>query len=175
MGREQQALLAAVGRRLAEEPDSVLTTLQVLADPDALVDEDDDSTIALASTVNAHRVVAALREIRARAYPTEEVRALLGGISRQAVLAAGRNGRLMAIEISGRSWFPDWQFVDGRLVDGLPAVVRALADGGENAFSADGLMRTALPEEGGRSIADLLAVGRLDLALHYIRAVGGGF
>ena len=81
----------------------------------------------------------------------------------------------MAIEISGRSWFPDWQFVDGRLVDGLPEVVHALADSGENAFSADGLMRTALPEEGGRSIADLLAGGGLELALHYIRAVGGGF
>jgi hypothetical protein len=175
MGRNQQALLAAVGRRLAEEPDRVLTTLQVIVDPDALVDEDDESTISLARTVNAHRVVAALRELRARAYPTDEVRELLGGISRQAVSQRVRSGRLMAIEISGRSWFPDWQFVDGRLVDGLPQVVRALIDSGENAFTAEGIMRTALPEEGGRSVADLLARGELGLALHYIRAVGGGF
>ncbi len=175
MAQNQQTLLAAVGRRLAEEPERVLTALQVIADPDALVAADDESTISLARTVNAHRVVAALRELRARAYSTEQVRALLGGISRQAVSQRVRSSRLMAIEISGRSWFPDWQFVDGRLVDGLPQVVRALTAGGENAFSAEGLMRSSLPEEGGRSIADLLAAGELDLVLHYLRAVGGGF
>ncbi len=175
MTPSRQAVLAAVRKRLDEEPDRVLPALQVIADPDALVDEDDEATVSLARTLNAHRVVAALREIRARSYPTEQVRELLGGISRQAVSQRVRNQRLMAIEISGRSWFPDWQFVDGRLVDGVAAVVAALAENGDNAFSAEGIMRTALPEEGARTIADLLAEGELDLALHYVRAVGGGF
>ena len=46
---------------------------------------------------------------------------------------------------------------------------------GEDALSADALMRTALPEEGGRSPADLLAAGDVDLVVHYVWAVGGGF
>jgi hypothetical protein len=36
-------------------------------------------------------------------------------------------------------------------------------------------MTNPLPEEGGRTIADVLAAGDPDLALHYVWAVGGGF
>lgn len=176
MARQSRAaVLEAVRRRLAEEPDRVLPTLRLLADPGALADPSDQTTLTLAKTLNAYREATALRELRERSYTTAEVGELLGGVSRQAVSARVAKGRLMSIEISGRSYFPSWQFVGGRPVAGLPELIAALDELGEDTLSADALVRGALPEEGGRSIAEVLAAGDLDLALHYVWAVGGGF
>jgi hypothetical protein len=175
MDRSRHAVLAAVERRLAAEPDRVLPALQLIADPDALIDPDDEVTISLARTLNAHRIVAGLREFRAQAYSTDDVREMLGGVSRQAVSQRVRNKRLLSMEISGKSWFPDWQFVDGRLAAGLAEVVAALYEAGQDAYTADAVMRTPYPEEDGRTLAELLHVGQLDRVLHYIRIIGGGF
>lgn len=175
MSRTRHAVLAAVERRLAEDPDRVLPALQLIADPDALIDPHDEITISLARTLNAHRIVAGLREFRAQAYSTDDVREMLGGVSRQAVSQRVRNRRLMSMEISGKSWFPDWQFVDGRLVAGLPEVIAALFEAGQDAYTADAVMRTSYPEENGRTLAELLHDGKLDRVLHYVRIIGGGF
>ncbi|MEO6885910.1 MAG: hypothetical protein ABI232_06440 [Jatrophihabitantaceae bacterium] len=175
MTEQAQAVMTAVRRRLADEPDQVLPTLRLLADPDALADEVDEPTISLAKTLNAHRVVALLRELRARSYTTAEVADMLGGVSRQAVSQRVANRRLAAIEISGKSHFPSWQFVDGHPAAGLPAVIAALAEARSGMLSADAVMCTVLPEEGGRTPADLLAVGDVDRALHYVRVIGSGF
>lgn len=170
-----RAVLAAVRRRLEREPDNVLPTLQLLVDPDAVLDPVDEETIALAKTLNAHRVVALLREIRARSYTTEQVREMLGGISRQAVSQRVGKRQLMSIQISGKSYFPEWQFAGGRPIPGLPAVIEALCESDQDTFTADSVMRTSLPEEGGRTPADLLAAGDVDRALHYVRVIGAGF
>lgn len=164
----------AVRRRLADEPDRVLPTLRLLADPDALVDPADESTIALAKTLNAHRIVARLREVRARSYTTEDVRGLLGGVSRQAVSQRVAKGGLMALQISGRAYFPSWQFVDGRIADRLADLIAAHTDARRGALSADAVMRNPIPEEGGGTPAELVAAGDVDRALHYVRIAGGG-
>jgi hypothetical protein len=174
MGRND-AVLAAVRRRLDEDPDRILPTLRLLADPDALADPSDETTKELARTLNAYHEATALRELRASSYTTSDVAELLGGVSRQAVSARVAKGRLMSIEISGRSYFPSWQFVDGRPVKGIADVIAAFSELGEDTLTADAIMRNELPEEGGRTIADLLAAGDVERALHYIRAVGGGF
>lgn len=168
-------MLTAVRRRLEEDPDRVLPTLRLLIDPDATVDPFDESTVALVKTLNAYRIVASLRELRERSYSTAEVAEMLGGISRQAVSQRVVKGQLMSIQISGRSWFPAWQFRDGRPVERLAEVIEALRETEHDTFSADAVMRNGLPEEGGRSPADLLAAGQIDLAIHYVWAVGGGF
>lgn len=170
-----ERVLAAVRERLAAEPESVLPVLELLAFPDALIDPEDEVTNSLARTVNEHRMVAALREIRERSYSTGEVAEMLGGVTRQAVSARVAKGQLMSIEISRRSYFPDWQFVRGRPAKGLRDVIAALTEIGEDTFSADALMRTPLPEEDGRTPADLLAAGDVERARHYVYAVGGGF
>lgn len=175
MSQSRHALLAAVERRLAAEPDRVLPALQLIADPDALIDPPDETTISLARTLNAHRIVAGLREFRAHAYSTDDVRELLGGVSRQAVSQRVRNKRLLSMEISGRAWFPDWQFAGGRLVAGLPEVIAALGEAGQDAYTADAVMRSPYPEENGRTLAELLHAGELDRVLHYVRILGGGF
>jgi hypothetical protein len=168
-------LLAAVRRRLAAEPETVLPALRLLADPEAMPDPEDDATISLAKTLNAHRMVALLRDLRARSYTTAQVGELLGGVSRQAVSQRAANRRLMSIEISRHAYFPEWQFVDGRPVAGLSELIAALDAGGYDTFSADALMRTPLPEERGRTPADLLAAGDVVTALHYVQIAGGGF
>ena len=174
MGRND-AVLAAVRRRLDAEPERVLPALRLLADPDDLADPSDATTVTLAKTLNAYRVATALRELRADAYSTKDVGELLGGVSRQAVSARVAKGQLMSIEISASSYFPSWQFVAGRPAAGLTAVIAALRETGCDTFAADAVMRTALPEEGGRTVAEVLAAGDVELAVHYVRAVGGGF
>jgi hypothetical protein len=173
--QSDRAVLEAVRRRLQDEPGVVRPVLELIADPEATVAADDEATISLARTLNAHRVVALLREFRARSYSTAQVAALLGGVSRQAVSQRVANKRLLAADISRQWWFPAWQFPDGRPAAGLPDLVRVFAELGEDAFGADAVMRTALPEEGGRTPADLLAAGDLARALHYARVVGAGF
>jgi hypothetical protein len=171
---ERRAVLTAVRRRLADEPDRVLPTLRLLADPDAMIAADDDSSIALAKTLNAHRIVARLRELRARSYTTEDVRGLLGGISRQAVSQRVAKGRLMAIQISGKAYFPGWQFVDRGTVDRLPQILAAHRDAGRDVLAADAVMRNPITEEDGRTPAELAAAGDTGRALHYLRIAGGG-
>lgn len=175
MSRSRHAVLAAIERRLAEEPEHVLPALQLIADPDALIDAGDEVTISLARTLNAHRIVAGLREFRAHAYSTDDVRGMLGGVSRQAVSQRVRNKRLMSMEISGKSWFPDWQFAGGRPVAGLPEVLAALEAADQDAYTADAVMRSPYPEEQGHTLAELLHAGELDRVLHYVRILGGGF
>jgi hypothetical protein len=168
------AVLAAVRRRLDSEPERVLPALQLLADPDALADPHDDTTVTLTKTLNAYREATALRELRARSYTTADVAQMLGGVSRQAVSARVAKGQLMSIEISRRSYFPSWQFVNGRPVTGLAEVITALTVDDGDVLAADALMRNPLPEEGGRSPAQLLASGDVTRTLHYIRVAGGG-
>jgi len=171
--KRNDAVLEAVRRRLDEDPDTVLPTLRLLVDPDG--NPLDESTVALAKTLNAHRVVAALREIRARSHSTAEVAEMLGGVSRQAVSQRVAKGQLMSIQISGKAWFPDWQFALGRPVERLTEVIAALVETDHDALTADAMMTNPLPEEGGRTPAELLAAGDADLALHYVWAAGGGF
>lgn len=173
MPQSHQAVLEAVRRRLEEDPGNVLPTLRLLIDPDA--NPLDESTVALAKTLNAYRVVSRLRDIRARSYSTEQVGELLGGISRQAVSQRVAKGQLMSIRISGKAWFPHWQFVDDRPVDRLSEVIRALRETDHDTFTADALITNPLPEEGDRTPADLLALGDVDRALHYIWISGEGF
>lgn len=173
--QRNDAVLTAVRRRLEEDPESVLPTLRLLIDPDTVADPLDESTISLAKTLNAYRMVSRLRELRMSSYTTAQVAEMLGGMSRQAVSQRVAKGQLMSIQISGKAWFPDWQFAAGRPVDRLPEVIAALVASGCDTFTADALMRKPLSEAGDQSPAQLIASGQLDRALHYIRIAGGGF
>jgi hypothetical protein len=164
-----QAVLDALALRLRESPEDVLPVLRLITSPDALPPvRTEGGVVALARRVNAHRLVERLDAFRAAALSTDEARAALGGVSRQAVSSRVASGTLLALEIGGRSWFPDWQFGESGVLPGLPDVLRVLMRGGRGALAADALARKALPEEGGRSVADLLAAGRVEDAVHYV-------
>ncbi len=167
------ALLDAVARRLADEPQRVLPTLRLLADPDALPETTDTEAVELARKVNAERLAARREEFRGQALPTAEVRTLLG-VSRQALSARVAHHTLLALELAGTLYFPDWQFGPDGTLPGVGKVVAALVADERGVLAADALMRTPLPEEGGRSPAQLLADGQVDRALHYVHTAGLG-
>lgn len=168
-------VLEAVALRLEREPAQVLPTLRLLADMDALAEPDDDRSPVLARQMNEERVHARRAEFRRHAHPTPVVRELLGGVSRQAVSQRVEAGTLLAAEVGGRNYFPRWQFTAEGTVPGLQRVLGPLTRAGRSPIAADALMRTPLPEEGGRSAAELLAAGKVDAAVHYVAISGGGF
>jgi hypothetical protein len=168
------SLLQAVARRLQEDPQHVMPTLRLLADQDALPDHADEETVDLARQVNAERLSAIRVEFRALAHSTSEVRALLGGVTRQAVALRVANKGLLSLELAGTSYFPNWQFGPDGPLSGLNRVVTALTGAGRGVLAADALMRTPLEEERGRTPAQLLATGDVETAVHYITVAGGG-
>jgi hypothetical protein len=170
--REIEVVAAAVTRRLQDDPEHVMGTLRLIADPDLLPEPADTKTIELARRVNADRLNARLGEFRAGALSTSEVGKLLGGISRQAVSLRAAGRKLLSHEIGGKRYFPAWQFGTDGPLPGLSRVLAALGD--RSPLAADALMRTPLEEEGGRTPAQLLADGEVDRAVHYVSIAGGG-
>lgn len=164
----QAKLLERVAARLAEDPDRVGPVLRLIADPDAVPERSGLPEAVL--RVNAERLAAARRELTVHALTGEQVRELLGGISRQALHQRVRGGRLIALHLGNTSWFPAWQFGP----DGVHPRLRELLDVlPDNALAADRVMRAPIPEERRRSAADLLAAGKTDRAVHYARTAGG--
>jgi hypothetical protein len=162
-------LIDALKARLAEDPEHVREALALIVDPDALPERTELS--AAARSVNTRRLDQIRREFFDRAYRGEDVRARLGGISRQALHQRVRAGKLVALSAANTSWFPDWQFAaDGGVLPGLGDLLSVLPD---SPLAADRAMRSPLPEENGQTIADLVAAGRLPLAVHYARTAGG--
>jgi hypothetical protein len=161
-------LLDRVAARLAEDPEHVAPVLRLIADPDAVPDRPHLS--ADAQRQNAERLVALRTDLTAHALTGEQVRQLLGGISRQALHQRVRARRLLALHLANQSWFPDWQFGPDGVRPGVPEVLAALP---ESPVAADRIMHAPLPEEGRRTPADLLAAGQTDRAVHYARTAGG--
>jgi hypothetical protein len=168
MAASPKTVLDAVARRLAEDPEHVLPTLRLLADPDAVAEPGDTETLINARRLSARRLGERWEFLKSHSYTTSQARALLGDVSRQAVASRVANGTLMAKEIGGRLYFPDWQFGPDGVVTGLGQVLAALTRDLRGVLGADAIMRTALPEEGGRTPAQLLFEGDVDRALHYI-------
>jgi hypothetical protein len=163
-------LLARVAARLREAP-SLRPVLELLADPDAVLAADAPGaaqTSAAARRINEARSSVLVGAFLAHGLSTDEVRARLGGVSRQAVSERVRGGRLLGSRVRGSLSIPAWQFDSGGLAPRLHEVLGVLAIR-ESAVAADAWMRQPIPEEGGRSAADLFVVGEVDLALHYLR------
>lgn len=166
------ALLARVADQLRTEPDRVRPILELLVDPDALPgggDSERAEIAAAARRINGARQRELTAAFVAGSLSTDEVRALLGGISRQAVSERVRAGRLLGARLGGTLRMPAWQFTADGVAPGLARVLSVLASRG-SAVAAEAWMRTPIADEGGRSAADLLIDGELERALHYLHA-----
>lgn len=168
MGAEAE-LLQRVAARLAEDPLHVRPVLRLIANPDLAPRRTELSDGA--RELNSQRLADAHADFAAHALRSEQVRTLLGGISRQALNQRVRAGRLLAVHKANTSWFPGWQFG----ADGTPRgdLAQLLATLPRDAMAADRLMRTPVVELDGRSPADLLDNGETELAFHYARTAGG--
>ena len=162
-------LLERVAARLAEDPQHVGPVLRLIADPDHTPRR---TTLSQqAQELNLQRLTAVRTELTEHALRGEQVRDLLGGISRQALHQRVRAGRLLALHLANTSWFPRWQFdAEGRPRAELKLLLPVLP---RDAVAADRLMRAPVAELGGRSPAELLAAGETELAVHYARTAGG--
>jgi hypothetical protein len=162
-------LLERVAARLAEDPQHVGPVLRLIADPDHTPRR---TTLSKqAQELNLQRLVSVRTELTEHALRGEQVRELLGGISRQALHQRVRAGRLLALHQANASWFPRWQFdAAGRPRAELKELLALLP---RDVMAADRLMRAPVDELGGRSPAELLEAGETDLAVHYARTAGG--
>jgi hypothetical protein len=169
---DRSALLRRVAARAASDPDAVLPVLRVLVGDDEPADVD-ESVLAAAEIVNSRRLAKATRSLVSRALTSEQVSERLGGASRQAIAARRARGGLLGLTVGTTSYHPDWQFGPDGVLPGLPRVLEALREVRASVLSADALMRTPTPDDR-RSLAELLAEGRVDEVVARILDTGGG-
>ncbi|MCU1689081.1 MAG: hypothetical protein JWN20_1009, partial [Jatrophihabitantaceae bacterium] len=102
------ALLARVADQLRNEPDRIRPILELLVDPDALpTGEDERAEVAAAARrINRARQAQLSAAFVSDSLSTEDVRARLGGISRQAVSERVRSGRLLGARLGGTLRMP---------------------------------------------------------------------
>jgi hypothetical protein len=106
------------------------------------------------------------------AYELDEVRALLNGISRQAVEKRVREGALLAVPgPSNRRRFPTIQFADdGALVEGLREVRQALPF--QNPWAVLNYLVNPEDRLGGRRPIDALKAGEVEKVVEAARRLG---
>lgn len=167
------ALMRRVAARAAADPDAVLPVLRMIVGDDE-GEQVDDAVLAAAELVNSRRLAKARRTFMVAALSTEQVGEHLGGSSRQAVGARRARGGLIAITVGTTAYHPDWQFGPEGVVPGLGRVLDALREIRTSALSADALMRAPQADLGGRTLAQLLLAGEVELVVARIMDTGGG-
>ncbi|HEV7370919.1 hypothetical protein [Arenibaculum sp.] len=106
------------------------------------------------------------------AYEMDQVRMLMGNISRQAVAKKVAQDALLAVDgLKGSRRYPTVQFQgDGSVVPGLRAVLRALPD--KNPWVRLNYLVNPEPRLGRRRPIDLLREGKVDAVVHAARLMG---
>lgn len=97
-------------------------------------------------------------------FRTDQVRVLLGGVSRQALNDRVKRSTLFALKTrDGVTVYPAWQFTDGQVLPGLAEVLKVFAadEHGEivDGWTLASWLRTGLDELDGGSVADRLLAG----------------
>lgn len=108
-------------------------------------------------------------------YRTEQVRALLGGVSRQALSDRVKRSTLLALKTrDGVTVYPAWQFSEGQVLSGLPEVLKLFAadEHGEivDAWTLASWLRVSLDEFGGDSVSGRLRAGEQEAAVATARS-----
>lgn len=124
-----------------------------------------------ARAVNAERLAARTLDVLTHSRTETQVLEPDVSLPAAAVCLLVRQRELLALEHAGVRWFPSWQFAASGTLH--PCLAELLAVLPPSVLGADAVMRTPLPEEGGRSPADLLAAGEVSSALHYAATAGG--
>lgn len=117
---------------------------------------------AAARDLNEQRQQDTVREFRSGSLTTSAVQDLLGLGTPQAVHRLRSRGRLIALTVGNGTWFPAWQFTDGRVRSDLPRVLELIGRFTSDAVATDRIMRMIRDDLGGLSLAD--ALDRPDVA-----------
>lgn len=143
-----------------------------VVDPFARVD---DQVRAIARLVNRRRQVSRAEELRVRALTTAEVVDLLPSVSdRKGVDRRRHRGTLLGLKVGNQTLHPVWQFDRRRrdVHEGLERVLAALREVAVDDVDVDAVAVAEWADLGGRSIADLLAAGDVDLAVQIAMLAG---
>lgn len=165
-------------RSMAAQDADVAEALALLAEDDRAGDPFAAVTAELASGVrdiNRRRLRLGREALRERSLTTAGVVAFIASISdRRGVDRRRKRGRLLSIKEGRDVLHPVWQ-LDEAGADtwpGLARVLEALADVAPDARAADALMVAPRADLAGRTIAQLLADSKIDLAVRLIRMSG---
>lgn len=109
-----------------------------------------------ARALNDQRRAALIDDFVAGALPTPKVQVLLRLGTPQAVHRLRSRGKLIGAAVGNQTWFPAWQFDDGRVRAELPAILELLGRFTSDPLAADRVMRLTHDELGGVSIAEAL-------------------
>ena len=103
------------------------------------------------------------------AYDLDQARAVLNGVSRQAIGKRVKEGSLLALPgPNGRRSYPTFQFTgEGTVIDGLKAVQEALPN--RNPWSVLNFPTNPQAPLGGRKPIDLLRAGKLEAVVEAAR------
>jgi hypothetical protein len=112
--------------------------------------------VVAARQLNEQRRAALLEDFVDGALPTPKVQALLGLRSPQAVHRLRTRGKVLGAAVGNQTWFPAWQFDDGRLQPDLPEILELLTRFTSDPVAADRVMRITHDELSGLSIAEAL-------------------
>jgi hypothetical protein len=165
-------------RRKATDDAALADALELLAADDDLDDPFEPvpgSVVDAARSINARRRRRHHLALAERALTTAQVVELIDTISdRKAVDRRRQRQRLLGIPHGRTVLHPSWQFDPDRrdVHPGLPEVLGALAQITDDPAAADALMVTPRADLDGRTIADLLAGGNIELAVRIIASAG---
>ena len=153
MGAAAVALAQRAQARAAREPAFAAVLEAILDAPTTAAGE---LTRVAARNVNDGRRQQSLADFRAGALSTAEVQHRLGRSSAQSVHVLRSRKQLLGRTLGNATWFPAWQFSDGRIRSDLPEIIQTLHRFTADSIAADRVMRLRRDELGGRSIAEAL-------------------
>ncbi|ORA16145.1 hypothetical protein [Mycobacterium asiaticum] len=164
------ALVTQVEERVRRDPDFA-RLLDALVDVPTVPLEQLERVAA--RKLNNERRAGMMGDFRTGAIPTREVQSRLGYETPQAVHELRRRGKVLGVTVGNNTWFPAWQFQDGRLRSDLPEILKSLARFTSDPVAADRIMRIKREELGGVSISEGLRRKKTaDTAWQLLAAVG---
>jgi hypothetical protein len=166
--------VAPLARQLAERAQEDSGFAEIL---DALLDAPTAPQGTLerlaASSLNDERRSALVRDFIEASIPTPQVQSQLGLKSPQAVHRLRSRGKLLGSTVGNQTWFPAWQFDDGRLRPDLPRILELLTQFTSDPLAGDRIMRLRHDALKGSSIAAALRRPETaDTAWRMLAAVG---
>lgn len=159
----------------ADLAETVRYLVEVDDGPDDPFSDPGPSVLAAAQQVNERRRRSSADARRDHLLDTAGVVELIASINdRKGVDRRRRRGRLLGWREGRRTLHPDWQFDEtrGDTRPGLDRVLTALGEVTDDPVTADTLMTAARPDLDGRTLADLLAAGRIDTVVRLLHTAG---
>jgi hypothetical protein len=163
-------LVSQVEERVRRDPDFAKLLDGLLDVPTMPMEE---LELVAARNLNSERRDGLMGGFRAGAIPTREVQTRLGYETPQAVHELRRRGKVLGATVGNNTWFPAWQFQDGRLRSDLPEILKLLAQFTTDPVVADRIMRIKRDDLGGASMSEALRRKKTaDVAWQLLASVG---